>query len=173
MHMSLLKRAFLVLFASLSMTPAAHAVTKAAVFPFDLHDAEQDGQLIPQYNPDDLRRLKLIADELRSLMAKDSKYQVVDLSSKEKEIETAAPFNQCNGCEVPIAKEAGADIAVTGYVDKVSGALINLAIVARDTKTGELTKTMSASINGNSDDLWLHGVRYLWRNRFNVEATSK
>jgi hypothetical protein len=45
--------------------------------------------------------------------------------------------------------------------------------VARNTKTGELTKTMSASINGNSDDLWLHGVRYLWRNRFNVEATSK
>jgi hypothetical protein len=172
MHMPLLKRAFLVLSVCLCAAPA-HAVTRAAVFPFDFHDAEQDGQLIPQYNSEDLRRLKLIADELKRLMQKDGKYAVVDLSSREKEVQTAAPFNQCNGCEVPIAKEAGADIAVTGYVDKVSGALINLAIVARDTKTGELTKTMSASINGNNDDLWLHGVRYLWKNRFNVEATSK
>lgn len=175
--MPLLKRVFLAVFAPITVAclyamPAA-AATKAAVFPFDLHDAQQDGQLIPQYNPEDLRRLKLIADELRNLMAKDSKYEVVDLSSREKEVQAAAPFNQCNGCEVPIAKEAGADIAVTGYVDKVSGALINLAIVARDTKTGELTKTMSASINGDTDDLWLHGVRYLWRNRFNVEAPSK
>lgn len=172
MHMPLPKRVFLILLACVAASPAL-AVTKAAVFPFDLHDAQQDGQIVPQYDADDLRRLKLIADELRSLIQKDSKYALVDLSSREKEIEAAAPFNQCNGCEVAIAKEAGADIAVTGYVDKVSGALINLAIVARDTKTGELTKTMSASINGNTDDLWLHGVRYLWRNRFNVEATTK
>jgi hypothetical protein len=152
--------------------PAA-AATKAAVFPFDIHDAQQDGEIVPQYNPEDLRRLKLIADELKTLMQTDGKYAVVDLSPQSKEVEAAAPFQQCNGCEVPIAKEAGADIAVTGNVDKVSNALINLTIVARDTKTGELTKTMSASINGNTDDLWLHGVRYLWKNRFNVEAPPK
>jgi hypothetical protein len=172
MPMLLLKRAFPVLLACFFAAPA-WAATKAAVFPFDFHDAQQDGEIVPQYNPDDLKRVKLVGDELKTLMQKDSKYAVVDLSSREKEIESASPFNQCNGCEVPIAKEAGADIAVTGFVDKVSDALINLTIVARDTKTGELTKTMSASINGNSDDLWLHGVRYLWKNRFNVEATAK
>lgn len=172
MPMPLLKPVSSALLACMFALPA-EAATKAAVFPFDFHDAQQDGEIVPQYNSDDLRRLKLIADELRSLMEKDGKYAVVDLSSREKEVEAASPFNQCNGCEVAIAKEAGADIAVTGYVDKVSGALINLAIVARDTKTGELTKTMSASINGNTDELWLHGVRYLWRNRFNVEAPPK
>jgi hypothetical protein len=170
--MPMLKRLFAVFLASLMAAPAM-AATKAAVFPFDIHDAQQDGEIVPQYNPEDLRRLKLIAEELKTLMQKDGKYAVVDLGPQVKEIEAAAPFQQCNGCEVPIAKEAGADIAVTGYVDKVSDALINLAIVARDTKTGELTKTMSASINGNTDDLWLHGVRYLWKNRFNVKAQPK
>ena len=50
-------------------------------------------------------------------MLKDGKYEVVDLTSQAKEIEAAAPFDKCDGCEVPIAKEAGADIAVTGYVE--------------------------------------------------------
>src|SRR5262249_39509624 len=146
--MPLLKCVFASLLACAFAVPA-FAATKAAVFPFDFHDAQQDGEVVPQYNSEDLRRLKLVVDELKSLMQMDGKYAVVDLSPHEKEIESASPFNQCNGCEVPIAKEAGADIAVTGYVDKVSDALLNLAIVARNTKTGELTKTMSASINGN------------------------
>jgi hypothetical protein len=106
-------------------------------------------------------------------MQKDGKYEVVDLSAQAKEIEAASPFQKCDGCEVPIAKEAGADLAVTGFVDKLSDALISLRLVARDTKTGELTKTMSATIQGNTDDLWLHGIRYLWKNRFNVEAEAK
>lgn len=62
---------------------------------------------------------------------------------------------------------------MTGYVDKVSDALLSLQIIARDANTGALTKTMSAAINGNTDELWLHGLRYLWRNRFNVEAQPK
>jgi hypothetical protein len=160
------------LFLLVAASPAA-AVTKAAVFPFDFHDPQQDGQLIPENDPEDLRRTQLVTDELKTLMSKDSNYEVVDLSSKAKEVEAASPFNKCDGCEVPIAKEAGADIAVTGYIDKLSNASIMLQIIARDTKTGKPTKTMSATINGNTDDLWLHGVRYLWKNRFNAEAEQK
>lgn len=171
--MPILKR-FLCLLAPLLIAFPVHAeTTKTAVFPFDIHDAQQDGEIVPQYNPEDLRRLKLVSEELKALMEKDGKYAVIDLTPHAKEIEAASPFQQCNGCEVPIAKEAGADIAVTGYVDKVSDALISLQIIARDANTGELTKTMSAQINGNTDELWLHGVRYLWRNRFNVEAPPK
>ena len=161
--MRMLKR-ILCLFVPFLMAVPAHATTtKAAVFPFGLHDAQQDGEIVPQYNPEDLRRLKVVVEELKALMAKDGKYAVVDLAPHAKEVEAASPFDQCNG----------ADIAVTGFVDKVSDALLSLRIVARDTKTGELTKTMSAAINGNTDELWLHGVRYLWRNRFNVEAQPK
>ncbi len=53
-----------------------------------------------------------------------------------------------------------------GYVDKLSDALISLQIFVRDVKSGEMVKTMSAEIRGNTDELWLHGIRYLWRNRF-------
>ena len=58
-------------------------------------------------------------------------------------------------------------------VDKLSDALISLQLFARDTTTGKLTKSMSAEIRGNTDELWLHGIRWLWKNRFNVEAVKK
>ena len=101
--------------AALAAASPAIAVQKAAVFPFDLHDAQQDGEVVPQLNPDDLKRLKLVADELKSLMEKSGNYEVVDLSPMAKEIEAASPFNKCNGCEAELAKKAGAEIAVTGY----------------------------------------------------------
>ena len=162
----------LVLAAALAASPAV-AAPKAAIFPFDIRDVAQEGELIPKSNSEDERRMKLVADELKTLMQKDGTYEVVDLSPLAAEVEAKSPFSKCNGCEAPIAKQAGADLAVTGYVDKLSDALISLQLFARDAETGTLTKSMSAEIRGNTDELWLHGIRWLWRNRFNVEAQKK
>lgn len=166
-------RHFLFALAAMLMITPASAKTKTAVFPFDFHDAQQDGEMFPQNDPEDLRRLQLVAEELRSLMRNDGRFEVIDLSSKAKEVEAASPFYKCDGCEAPIAKELGADLAVTGYVDKLSSASLNLQIIVRDSATGKPTKTMSAAISGNTDDMWLRGVRYLWKNRFNNEAEQQ
>jgi len=157
----------------LSAGSAGFAAQKTAVFPFDLRDAEQDGEVVPQSKPEDLRRLKVIADELRDLLRKDDRYEVVDLSPFASDIEKAAPFIQCGGCETEIAAKAGADLSVIGFVDKVSDALLSLQIFVRDVKTGGLTKTMSAEVRGNTDELWLHGLRWLWRNRFSPEKKGE
>lgn len=152
---------------------ALQAAPKAAIFPFDIRDVEQEGELIPQLKDDDLRRMKLVADELANLMKKENTYEVVDLTPLAKEVEAASPFAKCDGCEVEIAKKAGADLAVTGYVDKLSDALISLQLFARETQSGKLVKSMSAEIRGNTDGLWLHGIRWLWRNRFNAPPPEK
>lgn len=156
------------LIAALAATPALGA-QKAAVFPFDLRDVEQEGELVPQFKQEDLRRLQVVADELKSLMSKDGRYEIVDLSPLKEDIEKAAPFNKCAGCEAELAAKAGAELAVTGFVDKLSDALISLQLFVRDAKSGEVKKAMSAEIRGNTDELWLHGIRWLWRNRFNTE----
>lgn len=159
--------------AAVLLSGPAYAAQKIAVFPFDLRDISQEGEIVPTYQPEDLRRMKLVADELKSLMAKSGNYEVIDLAPLAKEVEDASPFSKCDGCEAPIAKRAGADVAVTGHVEKLSDALISLRIFARDAETGKLTKSMSAEIRGNTDELWLHGIRWLWRNRFNVEAQAQ
>ncbi len=148
------------------------AVQKIAIFPFDIRDIEIEGDPFAKPKDEDLRRMKLVATELKTLMEKDGKFAVVSLEPLAKEVEAASPFNKCDACEVPIAKQAGADLAVTGYVDKLSDALISLQLFAREAESGKLVKAMSAEIRGNTDELWLHGIRWLWRNRFNVEATK-
>ncbi len=154
---------------TLAIAAPAIAAQKTAVFPFDIRDAEQEGEVVPVLNKEDLRRLKVVADELKLLLSKDSRYEVVDLTPHAADIEKAAPFNTCDGCEVDIAKKAGADLAVLGFADKLSDALISLQLFVRDVKTGEMKRAMSAEIRGNTDELWLHGIRWLWRNRFNPE----
>lgn len=165
-------RFVLPVFAFLCAAPA-FAAQKTAVFPFDLRDAEQEGELVPQFKEEDLRRLKVVADELKALMTKDGRYEIVDLASQAREIETASPFNKCDGCEAEIAAKAGAELAVTGFVDKLSDALISLQLFVRDVKTGQVKRAMAAEIRGNTDELWLYGVRWLWRNRFNPEEKGK
>ena len=166
---------FRCLFILLAMLFAGSAIAapKTAVFPFDLHDTSQDGELVPVLNQEDVRRLKVVADELKSLMAKDGRFDVVDLTPLAAEIEKASPFNQCDGCEVPIAAKAGADLVVTGFVNKFSDALISLQVFVRDVKKGELKQTMSVAIIGNTDELWLHGMSWLWRNKLKPQDPPK
>jgi hypothetical protein len=158
---------------TLAFATPALAVPKVAIFPFDIRDVEIEGDLLAQPKDYDVRRMKLVADELKTLMEKDGTYEVVDLAPLAAEVEEKFPFSKCDGCEAELGKKAGADLAVTGYVDKLSDALISLQLFARDTATGEVKKTMSAEIRGNTDELWLHGIRWLWKNRFNVEAEKK
>lgn len=170
----LMVRIYLVLaglFAALA-SPAV-AAPKVAVMPFEIRDAEIQGDPFAMPKEDDLARLKIVAEELKSLMQKSGRYDVIDLSAYAADIEKASPFYKCNGCEVDVAKKIGADVVVTGFVDKVSDALMSLQVFERNAASGELQKAGSAEIRGNTDELWLHGIRYLWKNRLNAKAETQ
>ena len=169
----IMKLALGICLSALLLATTATAATKTAVFPFDIRDVSQEGELVPVQNKEDQRRMVLVADELKALMQTTGTYEIIDLGPVAEDIEKFSPFNRCDGCEAEIAKKAGAALAVTGFVDKLSDALISLQLFARDAETGKLTKSMSAEIRGNTDELWLHGIRWLWRNRFNIEAQKK
>lgn len=143
---------------------AASAGPKAAIFPFELIDVSIDGALGGP-RADEAQRLVLVTRELRQLAARDAGYDVVDLSGLTVETEKAAPLHQCGGCEVDIARRAGADIAVTGTVRKVSNLILGFTIQVRDVASGRLTRVLQADIRGNTDESWLRGIRWLVANR--------
>ncbi|MDX2289400.1 MAG: DUF3280 domain-containing protein [Hyphomicrobiaceae bacterium] len=144
---------------------------KTAILPFDMAIEQQMGQvgLLPEPTKLERARLKLVTDELGKLLGQTGRYAVVDLSGYAAEIDKASPFDRCNGCEVEIAKKVGADLAVTGLVQKASELLLNVSIYVRDVASGNLTKSMAVSIRQNSDEGWLRAVRSLVKNRFAEE----
>lgn len=151
--------------ALLAATAAVEAKTRIALFPFELDDSSMEGEL-RGVRADETARLKLITDETRKLLAAaDPELEFVDLAPIAAKVEDRTPLFKCNGCDADFAREAGADLSVTGYVQKVSNLILNLNFVVRDTKTGERKRLMSVDIRTNSDEMWLRGVRYLVKNR--------
>ena len=72
---------------------------------------------------------------------------------------------EINGCEAAIARRLGAEVAITGTVQKVSNLILNINLYVRDVATEKRTRTMSVDIRGNTDESWLRGISYLLRNQ--------
>ena len=71
----------------------------------------------------------------------------------------------CGGCDVQYAQKLGADLAITGVVQKVSNLILNMNIYLRDVHTGGVIAVMSADMRGNTDESWSRATNYLVRNR--------
>jgi hypothetical protein len=156
----------------LMATDGASAGPKAAIFPFELNDVSIEGE-VGGRRPGETQRLALATQELRRLAAQDAGYELVELSGLEAEIERAAPLYKCIGCEVSIARRAGADVAITGTVRKVSSLILSMSIQVRDVTSGRLTRVVQADIRGNTDESWVRGVRWLVTNRLLASQAPK
>ena len=165
--MSKLRSSLAVLALLLAPTIPATAGQKAAIFRFELIDVSIDGELLGP-RVEESQRLDLVTEELRRLAARDGGYELIDLSGLRAETERAAPLHKCGGCEVDIAQRAGAEVAITGTVRKVSNLILGFTIQLRDVSTGRLTRVLLASIRGNTDESWLRGIRWLVANRLLV-----
>lgn len=167
-------------FAGLSvLTPAmaapGPAAQKTAVFPFEIIIEQQMGNLglPPVPSKPEAARLKLITDELIRLLRDTGKYEPLDLTAVNSDIVEKAPFNWCDGCEVEVARKAGAELSVLGVVQKASAMLLNVSIFVRDVNDGTLRRTMAVSIRENNDEGWLRAVRWLVRNRLSDQEPQK
>lgn len=149
---------------------------KAVVFPFDLIDQQQQFEIGVMYmgpDPEEVRRLKLISDELTKLIKEKGLYDVVDIAPIAAEVEEKSPMWQCNGCEDGLAKKVGADVAFIGTVRKASDVLFTVSVYVRDVANEKVIKQASGEIYGNTDDMWLRAVRYIVDRRLYPEKDKK
>lgn len=155
----------IMLLASINATSGlADPSRKAAVFDFELIDTSLEGEK-RGVDPAETARLVKISDALRDGLAASGGYQIVSVAPAARQIAEAGYLHGCNGCEVPIARGLGADVAVIGEIRKISTLILSLTITVKDAATGAMLRTATADIRGNTDDSWLHGVRWLVRNR--------
>lgn len=154
----------------------AETVRKTVLLPFDLvlQKKEEDFYIgASKPSPAEQSRLKAINDELAKILSEDGVHQLIDITPFAQEIAAAAPFVDCNGCEVDLAKKFNGEVLYTGLVDKASETLLNMRIMEIDVASGQLKRAGNVVIQGNTDESWLRGVRWLMKNKLPAKEVQK
>ena len=163
---SLVALIFIVWAASAVLSTSSGAVPlKAAVFPFEFIDAGSLTTGIAPPPEPEATRLKLITGVLKDRLASSGVYQAVDVSGEAGDLAKGPALQDCQKCAEELARKAGAEIAVVGYVQKVSNLILNINIRVSNAQSGQMLAAGSADIRGNTDEAWTRGVEWLVKNR--------
>ncbi|QOZ30009.1 DUF3280 domain-containing protein [Bradyrhizobium sp. CCBAU 51753] len=136
---------------------------KVAVFDLEMIDTSLQGE-VNGAQADEQARLARTGDQVRKALAESGKFRVLDIAP----VNAAAHgsnLQACGGCDVKLAGEIGADLVMTGVVQKVSNLILNINLYLRDVHTGQLLAAASADMRGNTDESWSRATSYLVRNR--------
>jgi hypothetical protein len=150
-------------FCCMAAARAAEPPLSVAVFDMEFDDTSLQGEM-QGAQVDEQRRLANASAELRDLLVQSGCCRLVDLGILAQQAH-GMDVRNCQGCDVDLAKKAGAEIAVTGWVQKVSNLILNINVVARRVQTGQVISAGSVDLRGNTDESWSRGVAYLLRNR--------
>ncbi|MEM7522617.1 MAG: DUF3280 domain-containing protein [Pseudomonadota bacterium] len=110
-------------------------------------------------------RLRAMEDRFVEAMTESGKYVFVDIAPIAEKADLYSNLAHCNGCDSKFAAELGADIAVTGEVQKTSNLILSLSVYMRDAATGDLIGGGSADMRGNTDESWARAINYVLKNR--------
>jgi hypothetical protein len=138
----------------------AHAEPpKAAVFDFQLAD---QGMIGP--TDADRTRLAPLSNMLRSLLKESGRYEIVSTDPVKEEVTKGSDLRRCNGCAEEYAKKLGADVAITGEIQKVSNLILNINVYIKDLKRNKPEQAYTVDIRGNNDNSFERGLKYLVKN---------
>ncbi|MGI4939679.1 MAG: DUF3280 domain-containing protein [Janthinobacterium lividum] len=154
-------RAFIMGFALLAVAPLTAGATEGprlAVFGFHLTNTSPAPS-----TPEELARLKRLDAQL--LNGLQDRYTLVDIAPVQGKLAGVDSIRGCNGCELEMARELGAQQVAYGWVQKVSNLILNVNLVVEDAATGRTLKADSVDMRGNTDESWTRGLHYLLEER--------
>jgi hypothetical protein len=153
--------------AALAAMPVAVAHGAAerpvAVFDFELIDTSLDGEMNGP-RADEQQRIVEISRGLRQRLSADDKIHLVDIAPVDARAH-AFHLQACGGCDAGLAGEVGAELSITGTVQKVSNLILNMSIYIRDVASGRVIAAMNADMRGNTGESWSRTLDWLVRNR--------
>jgi hypothetical protein len=131
-------------------------------------DIELTGDLGgPQFEAEHEARLRLESDTLRQQLQQSGLYTIVDVTpalpliSKLKSQQSY--LHDCNGCDLEIGKQLGADLVLVTWVDRVSGLILSLTYEFHNVTTSQIVGRKSYDFRGDNDSSWTHAVKYMVR----------
>ena len=152
----------LAIFASKS-AQATRAPLRTAFLPFMFTDTSLPA---PGAKPEaaDVARLHTVDTEVQQRLVRSGEYVAVDTARIARAIHDNDLVG-CDSCAVSLAREVGAEAVLYGWVQKVSDLIINMTILVRSVKTGQIIAAGNASIRGDTDIAWKRGAAWLIAHR--------
>jgi hypothetical protein len=144
-------------------TMSQAASRSIAVFNFELVDTSLDGAMNGPRD-DEAARIVDVSNGLRQWLAGRAGLRVVNIAPVAQEA-AAVHLQACGGCDADLAKRVGAELSVTGIVQKVSNLILNMTIYVRNVADGRVIASVSADMRGNTEESWTRTLQWLERNR--------
>jgi hypothetical protein len=158
--MAVLRRGLLgvLLAGAVAATAAAGSpVVKLAVFAFELDDFSA-ALSAGSPNPADDAALARVTEQVRRLLRESGRYEMVTVAESKS-------LRDCNGCDAPLALEAGAEQSFVGVVKRISRTEYQVHFQLRDAMTGALISEADTGLRMGAMDSWNRGALRLVKDR--------
>ncbi len=133
---------------------------KAAFFGIHFINTSMQGQ-----SEEETQRLKAVEERVTKALVESGEYTLIDTSPVADKAALYENLAFCNGCDTDLAQELGADVAITGEIQKTSNLILSMSIYIRDAGTAALVTGGSADMRGNNDQSWFRTTDWLLKNR--------
>jgi hypothetical protein len=140
-------------------------------------DIELTGDLGgPQFEVEHATRLRMESDRLRQELQRSGLYDVVDNTPAQAQIaklkSQQAYLHDCNGCDLEVGRQLGANQVLVTWVDRVSGLILSLTYEFHDVASGQIVGRKSYDFRGDNDTAWNHAISYMVRDLKDTASTN-
>jgi hypothetical protein len=112
---------------------------------------------------DHARRLAQTRDSIAAGLAARGTYEIVDRSTIAEDLDQILRLTYirtCNGCGVTLAKKAGADLVMTGVVNKVSTLILSMGVSITRVSSAELIYHQGFDFRGDNDQSYARAAKF-------------
>lgn len=111
-------------------------------------------------------RIEKTSALLREELSRVNAYEIVDTTPVRAAIDAARAtqyLHRRNGCELDIAKQAGAREVLVVWIHRVSQLILSLKYEIRRVPSGEVVHARAFDFRGDNDASWARAVKYMVR----------
>lgn len=131
-------------------------------------DIEISGDLGgPELEAEHESRLKVANTKLRDSLSRSGFYRLVDTAPAQDTIEQLKSryryLHDCNGCDLDIGRQLGANQVLVAWVNRVSALILTLTYEIHDVASGQIIARKSFDFRGDNDAAWTRAIDYMVR----------
>lgn len=151
------------------MVCVAASVAAAAERPaLVILDVELTGDLGgPEYAAEHEARLNTASAKLRESIDRTGMYRLIDTAPARETIARIEArhryLHDCNGCDLEIGRQLGADQVMVTWVYRVSALVLSLHYEIHDVASEQVLASKTFAFRGDNDTAWLRAIDYMVR----------